>query len=198
MSWIVCGWYTPDYEHWFRKLELSLIEHGAPYDFQAVPKIAGGWERNTCRKAGFVLDALDRHPGKTVIFLDVDCVVTGSLGPLADLPCDIALNFAVLRKKRRINLVPLTGHIVINQTPKARALMEAWARASDDPEFGLQDQETLTLAMGEVDGAEGARIMRTSAAGIIAHENASATAHKVNGRQRIKRKVLSVLNFGRH
>lgn len=194
-DWIACGWYTPDYRHWFEKLERSLVEHGAPYDFRAVPKIEGGWERNTCRKAGFVLDAMARHPGRTVIFLDVDCVVIGDLGALAALPCDIALNFAVLRKKRRINLVPLTGHMVIKPTPKARDLMEAWARMSDGSEFGLQDQETLTLAIGEVGGVDGVRIARTEATGLVRHSHASADTRKVNGHRRFKHKLLSALNL---
>jgi hypothetical protein len=195
-NWIVCGWYTPDYEHWFKRLEQSLIEHQAPYDFQSVPKIAGGWERNTCRKAGFVLDALDRHPGKIVIFLDVDCVVTGDLGALANLPCDIALNFSVLRKKRRINLVPLTGHMVIHPTVKARALIEAWKESSRDSEFGLQDQETLALAMGAEDGVDGAHIMRLTGNGLIAHDSASAASgvNKINGRQRFKHRIKAAFN----
>ena len=195
-DWIACGWYTPDYKHWFNKLEWSLIDHGSPYDFRAVPKLDGGWERNTCRKAGFVLDALDRHPGKTIIFLDVDCIVTGDLGALASLPCDIALNFAVLQKKRRINLVPLTGHMVINPTAKARALMDIWEKISRDSEFGLQDQETLALAMGEEDGVDGAHIMRITAKGIIVHDSASAASgiRKVNGRQRFKHKIMSALS----
>ena len=192
-DWIVCGWYTPDYEHWFRRLEGTLIKHGAPYDFRAVPKIDGGWERNTCRKAGFALDALDHHPGKTVIFLDVDCVVNGDLETLAAMPCDVALNFAVLRKKRRINLVPLTGHMIINPTPKARALIEAWAAVS---EFGLQDQETLALAMGKEDGVDGVHIARIIAGGIVDHDSASAASgvQKINGRQRFKYKIMSALN----
>jgi len=192
-DWIACGWYTPDYDHWFKRLEQSLIEHKAPYDFRAVSKLNGGWERNTCRKAGFVIDALDRNPGKTVIFLDVDCVVTGDLGSLASLPCDVGLNFAVLRKKNRVNLVPLTGHLVVKPTLKARALVGAWRRVSDSSEFGLQDQETLTLAMGEVDGVEGARILRISATDVIRHSNASATVQKVNGHQRFKNRVMSAL-----
>jgi len=195
-NWIACGWYTPDYEHWFRNLERSLIEHSVPYhDFRSVPKIEGGWERNTCRKASFVLDALDRHPGKTVIFMDVDCVVTGDLGSLVNPTYDIALNFGVLRKKRRINLVPLTGHMVINPTSQARTLIEAWANVSNDAEFGLQDQETLTLAIGKVGGVEGVRLVRVEATGIICHSHASAEVRKVNGRTRLKNRILSVLDF---
>jgi len=63
-GWIVFGWYTPDYAHWFAGLEKSLIAHGAPYDFWSVPKLAGGWERNTRRKAEFALAALALHPAQ--------------------------------------------------------------------------------------------------------------------------------------
>lgn len=187
-NWIACGWYTPDYKDWFLDLEVSLITHGAPYDFQAVSKVEGGWERNTCRKAGFVLDALDRYPSKTVIFLDVDCVVTGDLGALVGLLCDVALDFHINRKRRRINLIPATGHMILNPTTKMRDLIEAWARVSENPEFGLNDQETLTLAMDKVEGLCLMNIGKT-ARGAILHSSASATSgvRKVNGRNRFKR-----------
>jgi len=195
-SWIACGWYTPDYERWFNKLEQSLIEHRAPYDFRAVPKIDGGWERNTCRKAGFVLDALVRYPGKTVIFMDVDCVVTGNLGTLVNLPCDVALDFHFGRKRGRVSLVLATGHMVLNPTSKMRELMMAWAKTSKNPEFGLNDQETLTLAIGEVEDVCITRIGKT-AHGTILHDCASKThgVQKVNGHQRFKNRILSAFDF---
>jgi len=194
MDYIVCGWYTPDYKHWFDKLELSLIEHNAPYDFLAVPKIEGGWERNTCRKAGFALQFMDRHPGKTIILLDVDCVVTGNLSKLTDLPCDIALDFHIQRKRRRINLVPATGHVILQPTRKTRELMEAWARISAKDEFGLNDQETLTFALGDVHDLQLLRLDKT-ARGTVLHSSAALTSgiRKVNGRDRFWNKVKETL-----
>jgi hypothetical protein len=191
-DYIACGWYTPDYAHWFEKLEYSLRTFGAPYDFWAVPKVAGGWERNTCRKAGFVLEFMDRYPEKTLILLDVDCIVTGDLSALIGLPCDIALYLHSQKKRRRINLVPATGHTVLNPTAKTRELVEAWERVSRNAEFGMQDQEALTFALTEVKGLRLQNIGET-AGGVILHSQASLAHRKVNGRDRFRRNLFGWL-----
>lgn len=196
-AYIACGWYTPDYAHWFKKLEKILIMHGTPYDFRAAPKLPGGWERNTCRKAGYILDALDRYPDKTVIFLDVDCVITSDLDSLVGLSCDVALAFDVARHKRRVNFIPATGHLILNPTPKTRELMEVWLKISENPGFGVHDQETITLALGEVENLRLMNIGKT-AGGVILHDSASKAAcvQKVTGRQRFKHKLLSAFSLG--
>ena len=180
LDWIVCGWYTPDYEPWFEKLEQSLIEHGAPYSFRAAPKIAGGWARNTCRKAAFALEAIKRYPAKTVIFLDTDCTVTGDLGKLAALTCDVACRCDMSPRhswkgKLRMQMLPLTGHLVLKPTAKTRQLIEAWAQISAAPPSGANDQETFMLAMGKVDDLNLLHIGK-SAGGMIVHDCASAAA----------------------
>jgi hypothetical protein len=72
--------------------------------------------------------------------------------------------------------------------------MEAWARISAKDEFGLNDQETLTFAIGEVDDIQLMGIGAT-AHGTIKHSCASL-AHgttKVNGHQRFMNKVKEAL-----
>lgn len=183
-GYIAAGWFTPDYESWFKRLEQSLIEHGEPYDFRPVPKLPGGWERNTCRKPGFILEAMRRHPGKVIIFLDVDCVVTGSLAPLAKLPCDVALYLHSSQKKRRLTAVALTGHMALQPTAKTRELVEAWAEISAEPPFGANDQDTFLLAINRVDGFSLMNV-GASAGGLVLHDRASSAHRKVGGRQRL-------------
>ena len=124
------------------------------------------------------------------------CVVTGNFRNLLGLPCDIALNPAVTHKKRRVNLVMQTGHMVINPTPKALELMRAWREVSEAPEFGLNDQETLALALAKVTDVSILHVDQT-AKGNVRHACASKAAGviKVNGRQRFKHKVLSALGL---
>jgi hypothetical protein len=67
--YIFAGWFTPDYETWFRGLEASLIAAGVPCDFQAAPKEPGAWERNTRRKHGFIPDTMNRYSGRIIIWI---------------------------------------------------------------------------------------------------------------------------------
>jgi len=196
MEYVAFGWYTPDYAAWFHQLEASLIDHGARYYFKRVPVLPGGWERNTCRKAEFVLAAMEEFPGVPLILLDVDCVVTGDLSRLAGLQCDVALNSVTTHKRRRVNVVMQTGHMVLNPTAKMHELMQAWARRSAQPEYGLNDQETLALALNDVHGVSIMHIDST-AYGTIKHFCASKAhgVRKVNGRARFKHRILSALGL---
>jgi hypothetical protein len=184
-GWIVFGWYTPDYAHWFAGLEKSLIAHGAPYDFWSVPKLAGGWERNTRRKAEFALAALALHPGKTVILLDVDCIVTGALGVLASLNCDIGVNFHIWRKRGKTVIVPATGHMVLNPTRDTRDLIAAWVEACKDPGYGVDDQDALAIALEHADGIRVAHLGK-DAGGLIKHARGRPLHLRINGRGRIR------------
>jgi hypothetical protein len=150
--YIVAGWYTPDYEHWYRRLEASLIEHRAPYDFTPVPKAPGGWEANTRLKPRLILDTMHRHPGKTIIWIDVDSLCVGDVSELAGLPCDVAIRLDGWRTRHRVSLMARAGTIVFNPTENARLLVEAWAAEADCAKYGDHDEIGLTLAVGAVEG----------------------------------------------
>ena len=63
-TWIVCGWFTPDYRCWADKLITSLDAVGAPHDIVEVPKLPGSWEANTLAKPAQLLAAMDRIPAR--------------------------------------------------------------------------------------------------------------------------------------
>jgi hypothetical protein len=146
VDYIVCGWFTPDYAPFADKLRANLDRLGEPHDFVPAPKRNGGWEANTMAKAQHVLDAMDRHPGKTVIFLDVDCDVNATLAPLAQGRAD--LGFFVqeaTRKNGRARALVRSGTLALK--PTARLFVERWAELSCNPAYGDVDQDALTLAL---------------------------------------------------
>jgi hypothetical protein len=119
--WIVCAWHTPDYRHRADKLIASLNTAGAPHDIVEVAKLPGSWEDNTMAKPAQLLAAMDRHPNKAIIFLDVDCEVLGDLSPLADITGDVG--FFVRTKYRRsggIRFGARSGTVVVRPTPSRR------------------------------------------------------------------------------
>lgn len=156
MSWIVCGFFTPDYRHWADELIASLDAVDAPHDLVMTEKRDGGWEANTMAKAGQVLAAMDRHPNEVVIFLDVDCQVHGDLSPLASLRGDIGLYMPVKRKSdgtmTAVRFKPHSGTLVVRPTPQARQFVEAWAMLSREARRTDVDQTTLALAMNQACG----------------------------------------------
>jgi hypothetical protein len=176
--YIVAGWFTPDYEKWFRRLEATLIEWNAPYDFTKVPKAPGGWEANTRLKPRLILDAMDRYPGKTLIWVDVDSLCVSAPAQLVGLPCDVAIRLHAWRTRHRVTMMARAGTLIFNPTENARLLAEAWAVEADSAQYGDHDEIGLTLA---IDKVEGLVIMHLGEIGlkVIEHDNASATIKKI-------------------
>jgi phage terminase large subunit-like protein len=149
-GYIVCGFYTPDYQGWFDKLRSSLDVYKQPHDFVVVPKVQGGWEVNTLTKASHILEAMDRHPDKVVIWLDVDCTVHGDLAPLAEHSGDVGLHYFIKRRKGRALMMRLQSNtMVFKPTKAARRLVEAWRAHSLQATVGEDDEATLTRAIVE-------------------------------------------------
>ena len=149
-GYVVCGFYTPDYKGWFDNLCSSLDLYKQPHDFVVVPKVRGGWEVNTLAKAFHVLDALNRHPDRAIIWLDVDCTVRGDLSPLAILRGDICLPFAIKsRRGRAVNLRAHSGTMVIKPNELAKGFIKTWAEHSSQMPFGDDDEAALALTIAQ-------------------------------------------------
>lgn len=154
-DFIVCGWFTPDYRHWWDRLRRNLDDIGAPHDFVEVSKLDGSWERNTRQKPLVVLSAMDRHLGKSLIVLDVDCTIPGGLDglrELASLPGDIAIWLQAKWKKGRAELSARNGTMVIHPTPEAREFVERWIDATRSAPRYANDQHAMLMALGQVQG----------------------------------------------
>lgn len=76
---VVCSFYTPDeyYAGHARELREQLDSLGLGYELLEVQKREGeDWADVTRRKIGFIKDICDKHPGKMVFWIDVDCRIT--------------------------------------------------------------------------------------------------------------------------
>ncbi len=103
-DWIVTGWYTPDYRKMASSFARSLDAVQAPYHIYPRDKSAVGWDPR--QKASVVLQAMKEYPGRTIILMDVDCLVQGSIDPLLDTlrdspAADVALSVKARQKTRR-------------------------------------------------------------------------------------------------
>lgn len=194
MTYIVCGWYTPDYAHWVGPLRQSLDAYSAPHDFVEVEKSGDGWEKTTMRKASEVRKALLRHPSKTVIFIDVDCTVKGPLEPLSRIDGDVGF---FVRTRFRKNGAPKigvrSGTLVFRPVKRALDFVDAWIAEGENAGAYSVDQDSLMVAMGRVPGltittlgiewcaTEGDACARP----VIYHDRASRNVAKAGGLSRI-------------
>lgn len=195
-DWIVCGWFTDDaiYRPLAEKLAKSLDAVGAPYDFVCAPQTGAGWELNTMAKAEQVLAAMNRHPAKTIIFSDVDCIAHGDVSRLAEVAGDVAFRFKAKRRASgMVRLTVLSGYLVVKSTHGARRLVEKWAELSKDANWGDVDQTTLALAVGNSHGCAISHLDQTLIAEAFHHIAISnTTANKISG---LKRELVNLWHW---
>jgi len=149
-DWIACGWFTEDaiYRPLAEQLAQSLEDVGVAYDLAAIPRCKGGWEANTMAKAEQVLAAMDHHPDKAIVFLDVDCRVVRDLTPLLkEITSDIAIRFRAKTRNNRTWMTPRSSAIVIRPTEAARRFVLKWRDASQDAGYGAIDQSTFVTTL---------------------------------------------------
>ncbi len=200
VSFIVCGWYTPDYHHWLPPLVASLDRLGHDHDFARVNKSPGGWEANTLRKARQIMAAMNRHSDRTMVFLDVDCIVQKPLDGMANITADVALHLVSAPVGRGYGrLFGRSGTMVLRQTDRARSMVSCWANLSDGATAGLVDQHTLTEAIARTPGLSIQHLDATFCAlpkdgvldPVIFHGGASRTQRKMPGWRRAVNRFLN-------
>lgn len=123
---IFCSYYTNDkYKaHANDKLAPSLRRYGLDYEIDYVPTL-GDWLRETHYKPSFVLQKLEKHKDRDVIWVDADCEVVAFPELLFDLPHNalVAAHYSTLNPEERRMLYntvvyfrnrPYTRHLVIS------------------------------------------------------------------------------------
>jgi hypothetical protein len=139
-DWLVVGWFTADYRPLAETFAANLAEHGIPFHLYAKAKLDAGW--NTLRKPTVVLEAMDAYPGKTLVLMDVDCIVKGDIAPVVDVAGDVGITVIAQnvpgRRDRRwrrgkdaewrhwIAAECSSRVVVFRPTEGARAFAKAW------------------------------------------------------------------------
>jgi hypothetical protein len=148
-DWLVTGWFTPDYRPLAEKFATNLAEHGVPYHLWAMPS-AGAW--NTRRKPSIVRETMNTYPGRTVVLMDVDCVVRGDIAPVVNTETDIGIivigrNMKKGSKFRHWIAAECSSRIVVfRPTEGAREFVRRWAEQIDRSEFN-HDEHSMVWAL---------------------------------------------------
>jgi hypothetical protein len=148
-DWIAVGWFTPDYRPLAEAFAANLSAHGAPFHLFAKPADAG-W--STRRKPSVVLAAMHRYPGKTVVLMDVDCVVHGDIAPVAEVSGDVGIIVTARNVRRRRRwahwlAVECSSRVVVfRPTEGARAFARTWADTIEQSDVD-HDEHSQAWAM---------------------------------------------------
>ena len=151
-EFVVCGWYTPDYKVWADRLLSNLTALGLPHDFVVVPKPIAEWESITLLKPQQVLAAMDRNPGKTIIFLDVDCEVlsASAMVSLSEIIGDVGFYLRTkFRRSGALKWSPRSGTMVFKPSLNARKFVEMWRDLSVSAPAYAVDQDMLAITLGK-------------------------------------------------
>ncbi len=187
-EFVVCGWFTDDaiYRPLAEQLAASLEVFGTPYYFAATQKSSGGWEANTMAKAAQVVAALDRHPGKTIVFTDVDMTARGDVSPIAQTPGDICLKVGARRRRNGSSRLTVSSQIIVaKQTPAARTFIETWARLGrEQPRWGDTAETFLPLTFSHVCNCTLGVIDHVYAGKVLTHHKANKQSGRISGRLR--------------
>ncbi|WP_414463384.1 hypothetical protein [Hyphomicrobium sp. DY-1] len=156
---IVTGFFTPDYEPLAIAFSQNLVAHGVPHMLYDVP--ASAWENAILLKPMIVSRAMSDNPGKTIILMDIDCVISGDIADAARFEGDMSLclwarfKFNYGSNKSRLRVLPSSRIIAFKQTAPAKTLIENWSTLCAQykrTSVQTDDEQILMLALGVTDG----------------------------------------------
>jgi hypothetical protein len=150
-SWLVVGWFTPDYRHWAERLAYSLNRVGAPY-YLLAKEPGSNWMANTRRKPIIASECLERFAGQTLVLMDVDVEALADLSPMVNTSADVCgFLKARVTRKGRTELQLSSRVLVLRGTPATARLIDQWR---DECEQGsdIADEAVLGLVLARTEG----------------------------------------------
>ena len=205
--WLIVGFFTPNYQPLAAKFAESLKRQGLPHHLFAVEP-SGDWSSETMRKPAIVLNAMKAYPDKTLILMDVDCIVNGPLDELSNIVGNADFScFPTLRVKKfrgHSQRFSLSSRVMfVRPTDGARKLMEQWQAACRERPNLHGAERNLVLAFTRAVGVNfspmpeiyAGREAQSAPAGAIVTHQSAAFAH---GKKRsLSNKLEELLAFGK-
>ena len=207
-NWLIVGFFTRNYRPLSERFAESLQQQNLPHHLFAVERI-GDWSRETMRKPSVVLDAMRAYPSRTVILMDVDCLVNGSLDELveasrnADFSCYASVR---IKGHRRSSLrFSLSSRVmVIRPTPGAERMMREWEKVCRERPDLNGDERALVMAFARANGVNfspmsekysGRELGEAAPGSIITHRSAAFSHGK---RRSLSNKFDELLAFAKN
>ena len=140
---IVVGYYTKNtpYEEEAKKLINSLDKLTLSYDIQCVDNL-GSWQANTRFKANFMLEMLNKHEKKRLLYVDCDAVIHKLPILFENYHCDIAVRWEDFAWRKN---ECLSGTIYMENNERTRELCNRWANLNENESPTTQNLEQWNL-----------------------------------------------------
>lgn len=158
---IVVSFYTKgsQYETDAARLRESMEKFGIEYDVEGIDqelKTRSDWKNNTHYKPEFILQMLEKHPGKTIAWLDADAEVVASPDIFGTFSSDVAAHF---RPKSNGEVELLSGTILFSNTGKSKAVLKKWIdRNKLNRSTDKSEQQNLQIVLNTIRGIDVAEL----------------------------------------
>jgi hypothetical protein len=194
-SYLATGFFTPDYQPLAERFSANLSTYGVPHHLYAIePK---DWHGATLTKPACVAWARRDYPAATIVSMDVDCRVRGSIAAASAIAADVGINFSGRIRERRPLLFPSTRVTVWRSTDNAKKLLDKWSSFCGASKV-RNDEILLMQAILDTPGVaietlawpyRGNESSDSSEHAVIVHESAHA---KVMPKQQLKRALRAM------
>lgn len=145
---LVCAFYTDDYQLQMEALRLSLQQHRLNYYLRRYES-RGFWEANTGIKPEFLLDCLDKFPGMDIVYLDADAVVKRYPALFHEIDADVGVCFTP--EGEGFSHRVLTGTLFLKNNPAAKHFVEVWLKEQQKRSLAC-DQDSFERALDKAGG----------------------------------------------
>lgn len=151
-DFVVCAFYTPNYEAYAHELRHSLEVLGINHFLKGYAS-TNSWEAATRLKPAFIAECLAKLEPLHVLYVDADAIVLHPLDLLDKISTDVALSFEAERKhEERPQLRVVPGTIYVRSTPGGRRFVEAWRNVERDLGPRATDSVMLRIALARLQG----------------------------------------------
>ena len=117
---IITSYYTKGtpYEDQVEHLKITIKRFNLENDIVGIPD-QGSWHKNTYYKPRFIKEMMQKHPDRSIVFVDADAKICANPVLFNDLDCDFACHFF---KGREL----LSGTLYFGNTKGGRFLLDKW------------------------------------------------------------------------
>ena len=158
-SYIVCGFYTPNYLPQILNLKASLEALGINHFIKCYEPV-GGWEANTRLKPVFVDYCLHKFPDHNVVYLDADAVVRKVPAAFENMTTDLMMLFHPIWQGRRFLMRASgkyflrisAGTIAVRNSPGGRKFAALWKSGEADAKMTTVDEDMIYMAFHHLAG----------------------------------------------
>jgi hypothetical protein len=203
-SYVVVGFFTPDYRPLAARLAGDLSKFDIPHHFYA--STAAEWHAATLLKPVYITRARAEYPGKTIVSMDVDCSIKEPVASGLAISADVGLAFNEIRE-RTARLYPTSRVTVWSPTIGATKLLDKWSELCRRAEVN-NDEILLMVAIARTAGTSlqalpethrGLEWSKAPANSAIVHDSARVKAKSKNVRRRLlraTREFITMALFG--